>query len=186
MTLLKSKIHIGLAALLCFAAVAVAVMGVWGVAKAQPSTIVLQATATATTSVAYMVAGVASTTYQIDNTVFSSGKVANMQNIDEASLFLQVAASSSAANIIVTPQFSNNGIDWYSLGTATTTVTAGGTSVLAFPTTYQWVPGTTATTSIVFKLPPVPANRERIVVGSSGANAAVYMEIDLKKNPSTP
>ena len=171
---------------LCLMAIAViAVMVIVKTASAQPSTITFETTAIATTSVAYLVSGTGSTIFQFDNPVFGSGKIANMQGVDSVSLYVQGAASSTATSFSILPQYSNNGLDWYSNGIATSS-TAGGAFALASSTVYTWIPGTTATTSMVLNLPVVPAQHERVVVSANGAAGAVYMEVDLKKNPSTP
>lgn len=149
---------------------------------AAPSSVNIQTTATATTTVSYIGVGTATTTYQFDSAVFSSGKIANMQPVDRTALYLQVAASSTATVVVVTPQFSNNGIDWYNYGTATSSLSTNGASAIAVPTNYQWTPGTTATSSTVIILPEVPTQHERVVISTTGAAAAVYAEVDMKKN----
>lgn len=156
---------------------------------AQPSTDVIQTSATATTTVGYMTAGTASTTYQIDgNGSFASGKVANMQPIDVVSMFVQYSASSTSATLIATPQWSNNGIDWYGFGQSVfATPASTGVIPLASTTlTYQFLPPSTATTTFVINLPQINAQHERVIFGTQGANGAVYSEWVLRKNPSTP
>jgi hypothetical protein len=158
-------------------------------AKAQPSSVTIQTSATATTTVAFLTSGTASSTYQIDsNGAFSTTKIPNMQPIDSVNVYVQLAASSSATTLIMTPQWSNNNIDWYGFNQQTVaTVAAGGVLPLASTTiTYQWNPGTTATSSMVFTLPAVAAQHERVIYGTTGANGAVYSEYDLKRLSTTP
>ena len=164
---------------------AVSVASYAGIASAQPSSLVLQTSAIATTTVAYIGNGTATSTYQIDGSTFSSGKIANLQPIDSISLFVQIAASSTATTLTITPQYSNNGIDWYNLGSQGT-ASASGSIAVSTSTAFTWTPGTTATTSMVFVLPSVPTNHERVVYSMSGGAGGLYSEYDLKKNPSTP
>lgn len=151
-------------------------------ASAQPSSLVIQATAAATSSVSYLVPNVATSTYQFDSSMFSSGKIANMQPIDQVSLYIEGVASSTSTVFVITPQFSNNNIDWYNYGVATTTVSTAGVSPIAVPVSYQWTPGTTATSTTVILLPAVPAQHERVQFSASNASGAIYAEVDLKKN----
>lgn len=150
--------------------------------RAAPASVTIQTTAPATTTVAFIAVGTATSTYQFDSPVFSSGKIANMQPIDRIALYVQAAASSTSSIIGIMPQYSNNGVDWYNYGTATSTLNATGNSTIAVPTSYSWTPGTTATSSTVIILPDVPAQHERVVFSASGANAAVYAEVDMKRN----
>ena len=154
-------------------------------AKASPSSIAVQTSANATTTVAYIGNGTATSTYQFDNTSFSSGKVPTMTAIDASYLYVQVAASSTATVLTVTPQVSNNGIDWYGIGSEGTASAAGAIAV-STTTSFTWTPGTTATTSMEFKLPDVATVHERIVFSMTGGAGAIYNEVVLKQNPSTP
>lgn len=174
--------------LLLLGGVAVLLAMVFGVAKtyAQPSSVMIEATATATTTVGFVAPNGTTVTYQLDSNLFSSGKIANVGTVDSVSLFVQAAASSSSSMISITPQFSNNNVDWYNVGTATSTLSGVGTSTITTSTIYTWIPGTTATTGIVFLLPAVPALHERVVFSSSIGSSSIYAEVDLKKNPSTP
>lgn len=170
-----------------FVAFIIAVMGIAAVSvKASPSQISFETSSIATTTISYLSPGVATSTYTFTDPSFASGKVSNMQQVDSVAFYLQAAASSTSSVFSVTPQFSNNGIDWYSLATATSTITTAGASPLTNSTSYQWTANTTATTSLVFSLPAVPSNYERVVISTSGAGGAVYNEVALKKLPSTP
>lgn len=157
--------------------------------KAAPATLAIQTSATATTSVSYMTSGTASSTYQIDNNgVFSASKVPNMQSVDSVNVYVQYAASSTAAVLTIVPQWSNNGIDWYSFNQATNaTPASNGVTLLASSTlTYQFLPLSTATSSMVINLPDVRGQHERVTYGTTGANGAVYSEYVLKFNTETP
>lgn len=155
-------------------------------AKAQPSSFTVQTTAAATTTLAYIGSGTATSTYQIDSgNVFSSSKVTTMYGIDSVYLYATVIASSSATVYTFTPQYSNNNIDWYNIGSQGT-ASAGGVVAVSTSTGYSWTPGTTATSSMTFRLPDYAELHQRILVSAAGAAGAVYMEIVLKKNPSTP
>jgi hypothetical protein len=135
--------------------------------NAQPSSINVQTTAVATTTLIYVGNGTATSTYQIDSyPTFSSSKIFSMAGIDSEYLFIQVNASSSATVFSFTPQFSNNGIDWYNYGTLGTPATNGNTAV-STSTAFTWTPGTTATTSMAFKLPDLAGMHERIMVSAT-------------------
>lgn len=174
-------LYIGLLVL----AIVITMFGFIVKAKGAPSTLYPETTAAATSSVAFVAIGGPTFTFQVDNPNFSSGKIANVSTIDAQSLYVQAAASSTTSVITVTPQYSNNNVDWYSLGSAGA-ATALGVITVASSTVYSWQPGTTATTSMVFKLPDVQAFHERFVFGTSAGSSTIYAEVDLKKNPSTP
>lgn len=140
--------------------------------NAQPSSINVQMTAPATTTVAYIGNGTATSTYQIDSyPTYSSSKVFSMAGIDSEYLYVQATASSTATVFTFTPQFSNNGIDWYNIASTSGTVAT-------------WNPGTTATSGLAFKLPDMQGLHERILTSATGAAGAVYEEVVLKKNAS--
>lgn len=146
--------------------------------KAATSYVSVQTTAVATTTVSYIGAGTATTTYQFDG--LAAGKVQEMGEVDQEALYLQVAASSTATIVQITPQFSNNNVDWYGYGQT------GTTNVATTSATIYWVPNTTATSTQVFNLPFVPARHERVLISASGAAAAVYAEVTLKRLPTNP
>lgn len=158
-------------------------------ANAQPSSINVQQTAVATTTVAYVGNGIGTSTYQIDaNNTVNPNKIFSMAPIDTVYMYVQGVASSSATTFGFTVQMSNNGVDWYSVGTSSLnsapTFTFG--SSIASSTTATWLPGTTATSSFMFQLPIVAGLHERVLTSASGGAGAVYEEFVLKKNPSTP
>ena len=161
--------------------------------EAQPSSVTFQTQALATSTLAYMTPGTATTTYQIDNQTFSSGKVASMQNIDSAAMYIITSASTSVAKLDFQVQVSNNNIDWYPISVASSSVSTGGGQIyIVAPTAstsaYEYNAGTSATTTIEFSLPIVPAQHERLVFSDpiGASNIGFYTEYDLKKLPSTP
>lgn len=162
---------------------------------AQPSSVNVQASATATTTVTYMTPGTATTTYQIDSQLFSAGKVPNMLSIDSGSLTIQMTASSSVGTLSSLAwqfQCSNNNIDW--AGESSTGTVSGSTSSESTSTvTHYWAPGTTATTTkYIANIPICFAYHERIQFyipgnpATTASSSAFYIEVGLKKNPSTP
>lgn len=158
---------------------------------ATPSQIVIQDQATATTSVAYLIPGTATSTYQIDsNGAYVAGQVPNMQQIDAITMMVQFTASTSASVLTITPQWSNNNIDWYGFNSTTNaTPGANGVGLLASTTlVYQWQPGNTiaSTTGEAINLPVVSAEHERVIFGATVGNGSEYAEFDLKKLPTNP
>lgn len=151
--------------------------------KAVSSTVTFEATATATTTRAYLGNGTGTSTYQFDSNLSSSGKIANVQGIDAVSLYIQVEASTTATAYSITPQFSNNNIDWYGVASSSTN---GANAFTSASTVYTWTPGTVATSTLVLLLPAIPAEHERVLLSAAGGAGAIYAEVDLKKNPSTP
>lgn len=149
---------------------------------AQSSSINVQVTATATTTRTYLANGSGTATYQIDSyPTYSNTKVFSMAGIDSVYLYAQVEASTTATIFSFTPQFSNNGIDWYGVASSSTN---GANAFTAVSTVYTWAPGTVATSTLVFKLPDIQGMHERVLTTATGAAGAVYEEIVLKKNAS--
>lgn len=169
---------------LVITAIALFAVALFGLkASAQPSSVTFETTAVATTTRMFIGNGTATTTFQVDSNLSSSGKVPNVQTIDAASLYLQVEASTTATTYSITPQFSNNNIDWYGVASSSTN---GANAFTASPTSYTWTPGTVATSTLVLLLPAIPAAHERVVLSAAGGAGAIYLEVDLKKNPQTP
>ena len=156
--------------------------------QAAASSIRVETSAPATTTVSYLSYGTATSTYQFDSPSVASGKVPFTSSLDTQYLYVQFAASSSSSVLNITPQYSNNNVDWYSIAAATSTVNVGGISVLAYPTVYQYSATAAATTSLVFKLPDMAAQHMRVVFGLAAGSAAgaVYNEVVLKENPHSP
>lgn len=157
--------------------------GISNSAHAQPSSINVQSTAAATTTLTFLGNGTATSTYQIDSyPTYSSSKVFSMAGIDSVYLDLEGVASSSATVFGINVQVSNNGIDWYSVATTTLAQTSFAIPNLASSTTFVWQPNMAATSSMEVKLPDVAAIHERVQFSATGAAGAVYAEVVLKKN----
>ena len=158
---------------------------------AQPSTVAFEATATATTSLKYMTPGTATTTYQFDSSSYSDGKVLTMQGIDSASMFINFVASTTNSVLAYQFQYSNNGVDWYGESASTNTFGIAGIDYQASSTiVHEWNPAVAGTSTKAVIIPITAAQHERvqfyIPIGTNQANGAVYSEINLKRNPSTP
>ena len=147
---------------------------------AYPSSLTIDTTATATTTRTFVGNGTATSTYQFDSyPTYNPTKPFSMGQMDAEYLYVQAEASSTATVFGITPQFSNNGVDWYTYGTLT------GLNVTS-TTTYTWQPATVATSSMTFKLPTMYGMHERVLVSGSGAAGAIYMEVVMQKQPSNP
>lgn len=166
---------------------------------AYPSSVASQASAAATSTVSYLNPGTGTTTYQLDSPTYGyppTGKVASMMGIDSSSLYLLFNASSSNSILAWQIQYSNNGSDWYGesesyvpQGFATASTTAGAAIVEASSTvTHLWQVSAAGFNYKVVSLPTTPALHERIVftMPAGSAPGALYNEVDLKQNPSTP
>lgn len=192
----NSSVAIGV---VLFGALLASILGFAMKASAKSSSIFTQSSALATTTVSFMSAGNATTTYQFDSPTFTAGvtgKVANMQGIDASSLYILLNASSSNTVLEWQIQFSNNNIDWYgesaslSAANVSQASSTSGTVIQEASTTvtHLWSPGATGNAFKVISLPTTPTFHERVVfflpIGS--APGAVYNETDLKQNPTTP
>lgn len=150
---------------------------------AQPSSIAVQTTNAATSTVAYLGNGTATSTYQIDSyPSYSSSKAFSMAGIDAVYAYLELTASSTATVFSVTPQFSNNNIDWYNYSGPLSTNSSQ--VIMASTTAYTFTPNTTATTFVAFKLPDMTGIHERLVFSALGAAGSVYAEVVNKKAAS--
>jgi hypothetical protein len=160
-------------------------------AGAQPSSVVFQATGATTNGVAYLVAGTATSTYQFDSGNFSSSKVLSMQTIDNASMFIEYVASSTSSILAWQFQYSNDGVNWYGENSSQTPIlnsTLSETIEASTTITHLWTPGVAATSTKAVVIPIIAAQHERVVffAPTGAANGAIYAEISLKRNPSTP
>lgn len=148
---------------------------------AAPAAVISEASAPATTTLSYMTPGTATTTFQFDSSTFTPGKPQSMQSQDAVSLYFQYAASSTSSILVVTPQWSNNNVDWYGFNQVTGTPGINGINFLASSTVaYEFTASGTATSSQVINLPNVPSLHERVQFSQLGANGAVYNEVDIK------
>lgn len=183
MTNLLKRNSLGLVVMLA----AIILLGAFGFyiqkTQAAPDAVISEASATATTTVSYLPIG-GSTTYQFDSNTVPSNKIQSMQSVTATSLYFQYAASSTSSTLVVTPQYSNNNIDWYGFNQAIgTTVGATGSTTLASTSlNYTFTASGVATSSQVIVLPAVPALHERVLFTQIGAAGAVYSETDLKSS----
>lgn len=171
-------------------------------ANATPSQITAQSTAAAsstfpgglaTTTLSYMSAGNATSTYQIDaNGQFSTTKpLPTMAQVDAGSILIVFNASSSASILNYQFQYSNNSVDWYP---ETQQQTLGSTGLAtSSPVTHSYTPlalvGPAAGTStMIAAIPNLQAYHERVVfsIPIGSPNGAVYAEVVTKRNPSNP
>lgn len=151
--------------------------------EAAPDAVISEASASATTTVSYMPIG-GTTTFQFDSNTVPSSKIQSMQSVSATSLYFQYAASSTSSTLTITPQFSNNNIDWYGFNQAigTENGASGSTTLASTSLAYTFTASGTATTSQVIVLPVVPTLHERVVFSQSGAAGAVYSETDLRSS----
>lgn len=168
-------------------AAAVLLLGIFGFyvqrATAAPDAVISEASATATTTVSYLPIG-GSTTFQFDSNTYPSNKIQSMQSVTVTSLYFQYAASSTSSTLIVTPQYSNNNVDWYGFNQAigTQNGTTGSTTLASTTLSYAFTASGIATSSQVIVLPSVPALHERVLFTQTGAAGAVYSETDLRSS----
>ncbi len=146
-------------------------------AHANPSDLNLSNT-TATTTVSFVVVGTATSTETYDS---YGGGVGEPNASDGATLFVQMAASSTSSVLGIQLQYSQNGIDWFDddLLQLTNATTTQATNV-AVANSYTWKAAGTATTSKAFNV-PTPTRYVRAVISATGANAAVWKVIIAKK-----
>lgn len=158
--------------------------------------------AIATTTVAYMTPGTATTTVQYDSYEINGTNQTNGGNLtlpDSIAFALQGNASSSISVINVTCEFGDDetgatgvtSIDWYQNGIVGATTTNSGvqnigtTNSFSFTyasTTVGGAPISTTTTRFAkVVVCPVPTRYVRAVVTITGANASVWVGIIPKK-----
>ena len=129
----------------------------------------------ATTSPAYLRAGIASTTQTFDSYLVNQGSSVNQNptGLDSLALAVHFTGSSTDSVLNVYPQYSANDIDgWYSY--ATSTNLAPVFYSLTFASSTLGI-GTTATTSRIFTI-PVFSRYVRVVLEMTGRNGAVWTE----------
>lgn len=168
-------------------AVAVIVMALLGFyvqkTQAAPDTVISEASASATTTVTYLAVG-GSTTFQFDSNTVPSNKIQSMQPVTATSLYFQYAASSTSSTLVVTPQYSNNNIDWYGFNQVigTQNGTTGSSTLASTTLSYAFTASGIATSSQVILLPSIPTLHERVLFTQIGAPGAVYSETDLRSS----
>jgi len=130
-------------------------------------------TATATTTVASIAPGTATTTLVFDS-------FANGQQFagDFATLLLQSTGSSTAAVVNVNFQYSQDNVDWYYynplFGTATTSVN------ISSALTYSFTPASTSLQKNAIGT-PIPTRYVRAVITASGTSSTVWASFIAKK-----
>ena len=140
-----------------------------------PSTVEVVKSTSGTSTAAWVSssAGVASSTLQ-----FAS------ENSTALAVSVWSSASSTSAVFNFAFQYSDNGTDWYSAETASTTNATGGKYVLSQGTgivPWAWTPGS-ATTSRTWLMPDQPpAKYGRLVYWATGADGYFFVEVSQKK-----
>lgn len=154
-----------------------------GSAYAMPSYIAPTAqTATATSSVAFLVSGTATSTLTYDTYTGGNNYIA-----DKAVLAIQFAGSSTSAVLGVNLEYSQDGIDWYKDNLSSLSTTTRG-MYLQPANSYTWtfasstVGGIAATvangaTSTKALLIETPLRYVRAIFSISGANGAIWGQI---------
>lgn len=94
-------------------------------------------TATASTTVAYMTAGTATTTLTYDTYNIANAQPGNPTAAQALSLLVQMTASSTLSSLVVNYEYSMDGVDWYQDGTgglASTTIPY----IISTPMSARW------------------------------------------------
>lgn len=177
-------------------AVAVAIFAVALIAHANPTFWASSAsTATATTSVAYITKGAATTTTPVYDSYSVNGtnqtNTNNNQSAESAVMLLRLTASSSATTLNISFEYSQDKVDWYQDNLQ---VQQNGTTsqqiAIQTANTYSWVfasstiggdaniGSTTMTKAITV---PTPTRYVRPVFTMTGANGAIWAVILPKK-----
>lgn len=151
--------------------------------KAYQSFFTRHYTAIATTTVAYMTPGTASTTLSWDN-----------YTVDESFLFIQFAAARGSSTLAWNEQFSNNNVDWYEEDNVAPPV--GVTAISRFDhasttVTHYWAPNSsvtaTSTARKMIKLSPSASYYRRVVftapIGGNAQTGELWAEVTAKRNP---
>lgn len=169
-------------------AVSIAMLASATVAYANPSFFAPQAmTATATSSPAFLTAGVATSTVVYDsfNLNGTNQPVASDPTAaDEATLLLQFTGSSTSAVLNVNIEYSNDNVDWYQDNLEATT---SGPFSITQPDTYTWTYAASqiggVTVARVGKAISLvtPTRYTRAVISTTGANGSVWVQFVPKK-----
>lgn len=149
-------------------------------------------TAVATTTVAVLTPGAATTTPLYDSYEVSGTNQTNGGNLtlpNTVAIVLQGAASSTATVINIACEFSDDNVDWYQneIYAASTT----GAVLISTPVTYSFTYASstvggaalTASTNKFYKVfeCPVPLRYVRAVITDTGTNAVIWAAIIPKK-----
>lgn len=186
-TYISTFVALVLFAVAAFAFTAYANPGYWG-GKQQ--------TATASTTLAYLSPGAATTTLTYDTFEFDSTKNVNKSRTDakDATLLFQYTASGTEPRLNVRLEYSNDNIDWYPLAVPTTAV-ATDTPVTRF-SEYQFALSTTTAATDgnlgsgtagrvhqALKIDDIPTRYIRAIfyVPAAGGNGGLYAEFIPRK-----
>lgn len=144
------------------------------VANANPSfTAPTAQTAAATSTLAYMTPGTATTTLVYDAYASSTASGGLALKADNVALGIQFTASSSSSVLATAIEYSEDGIDWYrdfvfgTVGTATTSTVVALTSPVSL---------TMSGTSKSLVLIPTPTRYTRFTFSLTGANGGVWAQ----------
>ena len=142
--------------------------------------------ATATTTLSFMTAGTATTTYNLG--VIPGASVSDNSDVDVNYLYIQFKASTSPAVLQWNYQASNDSIDWYNYDSTvapTTFATAATVDTASSTVFYRWNPGSTlASTSLkVVKIPDISGKYKRVLfsIPAGSVNGAVWMQDNAKR-----
>lgn len=138
------------------------------IAKANPLAFLTPVqTATATSSVAYMTSGLATSTLTFDS--YAQGQI---KATDKGILLLQTVASSTSSVFTIAFQYSQDNIDWYNDNTTATTTNTN----VAVPQVFSFTATGTATTSRALPV-NFPTRYVRVQSSVLGASGAVWQQI---------
>lgn len=152
-------------------------------ARAYPSFVQIKSTAgegiIATTTTNTLTPGTGTTTLSWAN-----------EEIDANGLYIALKASTTAATLQWSYQWSNNNVDWYEQDSVsdTTGISQNTFEHASTTITHRWTPGnsTASTTMKALVIPPVPSKYARVQftmpIGSS--NALLYAEVARKRLPA--
>lgn len=148
-------------------------------------------TATATTTISYLIPGISTTTLTYDSYEQSGTNQTNGGNVtlpDSVAIALRGNSSSTASVINITCEYSEDAIDWYQnelvAPTSTSIVNITNPIFYSFAFASSTVGGVPGTSSTVFQKVfecPVPLRYVRAVIGSAGAQSSVWASIIPKK-----
>ncbi len=166
---------------------------------ANPSTFAIStSTSAATTSPAYLTAGLSTSTLPVYDAYTQTLNGGATFKADFAGLLIQLAASSTATVLSANVEYSNNGIDWYrnfAIDPNQPATTTAPVFKLGNPFSMSWtfasstMGGTGLTnansaTSTAAVLIPTPFRYTRVWFGLSGGNGAIWAQlIPIKERP---
>lgn len=159
-------------------------------AKANPSYFVRCQTASATTTVAYMSPGAATTTLTMPS---SQCNMSGVTAVDSAILHIQYTASSTGPTLVFRVEHSQDGVDWYP-ETVALAANATSTQLSGDSATYKWImatstdnggSGTSARLMRSYTITtPTAYTRVIFSVPASGGNGALWASLVAKEQAS--